>query len=182
MTNETERSKSPEPPYEYEARFIENENPSSVFVRTHRPLLDPEEVPGGVSHEIIVEYDGQRRSRGRTPDAGQYTVAEEPVGVENPDSELGDLFAEREARDPFDEAEKSLQRQNIRKALGALPDREPADPRVALRLRERAVGRSKRSATNSTSRANASTSSSSWGSKTLSGLQGAGLYAGSVGG
>jgi RNA polymerase primary sigma factor len=34
------------------------------------------------------------------------------------------LFAEREARDPFDEAEKSLQRQNIRKALDALPERE----------------------------------------------------------
>ena len=60
MTDETERSKSPKPPYEYEARFIENENPSSVFVRTHRPLLDPEEVPGGVSHEIIIEYDDRR--------------------------------------------------------------------------------------------------------------------------
>ncbi len=35
-----------------------------------------------------------------------------------------DLFADREAPDPFDEAEESLRRQNIRKALDALPERE----------------------------------------------------------
>jgi RNA polymerase primary sigma factor len=38
--------------------------------------------------------------------------------------ELGDLFADREAPDPFDEAEESLRKQNIRKALDALPERD----------------------------------------------------------
>src|SRR5262249_16078923 len=40
------------------------------------------------------------------------------------EGELGDLFADREAPDPFDEAEESLRKQNIRKALDALPERE----------------------------------------------------------
>ena len=39
------------------------------------------------------------------------------VGADD-EGELGDLFADREAPDPFDEAEESLRRQNIRKALG----------------------------------------------------------------
>jgi len=45
------------------------------------------------------------------------------VGADD-EGELGDLFADREAADPFDEAEESLRRQNIRKALDALPERE----------------------------------------------------------
>jgi RNA polymerase primary sigma factor len=40
------------------------------------------------------------------------------------EGELGDLFADREAADPFDEAEESLRRQGVRKALDALPERE----------------------------------------------------------
>jgi RNA polymerase primary sigma factor len=40
------------------------------------------------------------------------------------DQELGDLLTDREAPDPFDEAEESLRRQNIRKALDALPERD----------------------------------------------------------
>src|SRR5207247_10066500 len=36
----------------------------------------------------------------------------------------GDLFADREAADPFDEAEESLRRQGVRRALDALPERE----------------------------------------------------------
>ena len=39
-------------------------------------------------------------------------------------SELGDLFADRETPDPFDEAEQSLRGQTIRNGLGALPERE----------------------------------------------------------
>jgi RNA polymerase primary sigma factor len=39
-------------------------------------------------------------------------------------SELGDLFADREAADPFDEAEESLRKQGVRRALDALPERE----------------------------------------------------------
>ena len=45
------------------------------------------------------------------------------VGADG-DGELGDLFADPEAPDPFEEAEKSLRRQNIRRALDALPERE----------------------------------------------------------
>jgi RNA polymerase primary sigma factor len=45
------------------------------------------------------------------------------VGADG-EGELGDLFADREAPDPFDEAEESLRRQSIRRALGALPERE----------------------------------------------------------
>jgi RNA polymerase primary sigma factor len=45
------------------------------------------------------------------------------VGADD-EGELGDLFADREAADPFDEAEESLRRQGIRRALDALPERE----------------------------------------------------------
>jgi RNA polymerase primary sigma factor len=40
------------------------------------------------------------------------------------EGELGDFFADREAADPFDEAEESLRKQGVRRALGALPERE----------------------------------------------------------
>jgi RNA polymerase primary sigma factor len=45
------------------------------------------------------------------------------VGADD-EGELGDLFADREAADPFDEAEESLRRQGVRRALEALPERE----------------------------------------------------------
>jgi len=45
------------------------------------------------------------------------------VGAED-EGELGDLFADREAADPFEEAEESLRKQGVRKALDALPERE----------------------------------------------------------
>ena len=45
------------------------------------------------------------------------------VGADD-EGELGDLFADREAADPFDEAEESLRRQGVRRALDALPERE----------------------------------------------------------
>ena len=40
------------------------------------------------------------------------------------ESELGDLLADREAADPFDEADESLRKQGVRRALDALPERE----------------------------------------------------------
>jgi RNA polymerase primary sigma factor len=40
------------------------------------------------------------------------------------DGELGDLFSDPNAADPFDEADDSLQRQAVRRALRRLPDRE----------------------------------------------------------
>jgi RNA polymerase primary sigma factor len=70
------------------------------------------------------------------------------VGADD-EGELGDLFADREAADPFDEAEESLRRQGVRRALDALPERE----RRILELRfgfEGEPGRSRRSATSST--------------------------------
>src|SRR5258707_14997595 len=47
----------------------------------------------------------------------------QPVGADD-EGELGDLFADREAADPFEEAEESLRRQGVRRALDALPGRE----------------------------------------------------------
>src|SRR5882724_4297054 len=44
--------------------------------------------------------------------------------IQHVDGALGDLFADREAADPFDEAEESLRRQGVRRALDALPERE----------------------------------------------------------
>ncbi len=56
--------------------------------------------------------------------AAQASVSlNQTVGAED-EGELGDLFADREAADPFDEAEESLRRQGVRKALDALPERE----------------------------------------------------------
>jgi RNA polymerase primary sigma factor len=40
------------------------------------------------------------------------------------EGELGDLFADRQAADPVDEADETLQKEGIRRALEALPARE----------------------------------------------------------
>jgi RNA polymerase primary sigma factor len=56
--------------------------------------------------------------------AAQASVSlNQSVGADD-EGELGDLFADREAADPFDEAEESLRKQGVRKALAALPERE----------------------------------------------------------
>jgi RNA polymerase primary sigma factor len=56
--------------------------------------------------------------------AAQASVSlNQSVGADD-EGELGDLFADREAIDPFDEAEESLRKQGVRKALDALPERE----------------------------------------------------------
>jgi RNA polymerase primary sigma factor len=56
--------------------------------------------------------------------AAQASVSlNQTVGADD-EGELGDLFADREAVDPFEEAEESLRRQGVRKALDALPERE----------------------------------------------------------
>ena len=56
--------------------------------------------------------------------ASSATVSlNQTVGADD-EGELGDLFVDREAPDPFDEAEESLRRQSIRKVLDALPERE----------------------------------------------------------
>jgi RNA polymerase primary sigma factor len=48
---------------------------------------------------------------------------EKPIG-EDEESELGDFVPDETAESPFDTASTNLQRQNIRKALDALPERE----------------------------------------------------------
>jgi RNA polymerase primary sigma factor len=47
----------------------------------------------------------------------------QPLGADG-DGELADLLSDPDATDPFEEAERSLRRQQIRNALDALPDRE----------------------------------------------------------
>jgi RNA polymerase primary sigma factor len=56
--------------------------------------------------------------------AAQASVSLNQTVGSDDEGELGDLFADREAADPFDEAEESLRRQGVRKALDALPERE----------------------------------------------------------
>jgi RNA polymerase primary sigma factor len=48
---------------------------------------------------------------------------EKPVGDED-ESELGDFVADEEVAEPFEEASEHLQREGVRKALNALPERE----------------------------------------------------------
>ena len=59
----------------------------------------------------------------RSAAASASVSLNQTVGADD-EGELGDLFADREAADPFDEAEESLRRQDVRKALDALPERE----------------------------------------------------------
>jgi RNA polymerase primary sigma factor len=56
--------------------------------------------------------------------AAQASVSLNQTVGSDDEGELGDLFADREAADPFEEAEESLRRQGVRKALDALPERE----------------------------------------------------------
>ncbi|MFL5932978.1 MAG: RNA polymerase sigma factor RpoD/SigA [Gaiellaceae bacterium] len=56
--------------------------------------------------------------------AAQASVSLNQTVGSDDEGELGDLFADREAVDPFEEAEESLRRQGVRKALDALPERE----------------------------------------------------------
>jgi RNA polymerase primary sigma factor len=62
-------------------------------------------------------------------------VAQMPVSLEKPlgedDSELGDLVPDETAEEPFERATESLQRQDVQKALNALPERE----RLVIELR-----------------------------------------------
>src|SRR5205807_9735734 len=56
--------------------------------------------------------------------AAHASLSLNPIVCADDEGELGDLFADREAADPFDEAEESLRRQGVRRALDALPERE----------------------------------------------------------
>lgn len=81
MRNDLEPGEEAEPEYEYEARFFENENPASVFVRTDRPLIGPDEAAAGASQEI--ESDGWRFRILRVVEEAQPPTASElrKIGV-----------------------------------------------------------------------------------------------------
>jgi RNA polymerase primary sigma factor len=56
-------------------------------------------------------------------------VAQQPISLERPvgeeeDSELGDFVADEDAESPLESAEEAMQRQDVRRALEALPERE----------------------------------------------------------
>ena len=51
------------------------------------------------------------------------TSLNQKIGDEE-ESELGDLFADPETPDPFDEVADTMHRQSIRRALDSLPERE----------------------------------------------------------
>ena len=79
----------------------------------HEPKLELAEATG-----LPIQHVDEALSAASASVSLNQTVGADDEG------ELGDLFADREAADPFDEAEESLRRQNIRKALDALPERE----------------------------------------------------------
>ena len=82
--------------------------------------LEVERVLGGLAEAtgLPIQHVDEALSAASASVSLNQTVGADDEG------ELGDLFADREAPDPFDEAEESLRRQNIRKALDALPERE----------------------------------------------------------
>ena len=81
--------------------------------------------------------------------AAQASVSlNQSVGADD-EGELGDLFADREAADPFDEAEESLRRQGVRRALDRCPRGSGASSSCASGSRA-SRGRSRRSDTSST--------------------------------
>ena len=55
--------------------------------------------------------------------AQQPVSLEKPVGEEE-ESELGDFVEDESAVSPFDQASDTLRRENVRRALDALPQRE----------------------------------------------------------
>ena len=86
-------------------------------------------------------------------------MAQQPISLEKPigeeeESELGDFVEDHMAESPFERASENLRRENVHRALAALPRRE----REVIELRFGLTGsdrrRSRRSGVRSTSRAN----------------------------
>ncbi|MCZ7590579.1 MAG: sigma-70 family RNA polymerase sigma factor [Gaiella sp.] len=68
-------------------------------------------------------------------DAVEASVSLNQAVGSDGDGELGDLFADRTAADPVEEADESFQRERVRSALSGLPERGAARARAAVRLR-----------------------------------------------
>jgi RNA polymerase primary sigma factor len=74
--------------------------------------------------EIAVELEITAREVKDIQRMSQMPVSlEKPIGEEE-DSELGDFVEDEGAESPFDLALENLRKENVRKALDALPDRE----------------------------------------------------------
>jgi RNA polymerase primary sigma factor len=89
-------------------------------------------------HEIAAELGWSAREVREVLRVGQMPVSlEKPVGDED-DSELGDFVADDSVESPFEMASDNLQRQDVRRALAALPrrDREVLELRYGLNGRQ----------------------------------------------
>ena len=76
------------------------------------------------SEEIAIELETTvREVRDVLRMAQQPVSLERPVGEED-DSELGDFVEDQTAESPFEQAAEHLRRENLRRALSALPARE----------------------------------------------------------
>ena len=89
-------------------------------------------------HEIAVELGWTARDVREVLRVSQMPVSlEKPVGDED-DSELGDFVADENVESPFELASDNLQREDVRRALAALPrrDREVLELRYGLNGRQ----------------------------------------------
>ncbi|MGI8781001.1 MAG: sigma-70 family RNA polymerase sigma factor [Solirubrobacteraceae bacterium] len=75
-------------------------------------------------HEVAAELECTVREVREIQRMAQQPVSlEKPIGEEE-ESELGDFVEDEAAVSPFDQASDTLRRENVRKALDALPQRE----------------------------------------------------------
>jgi RNA polymerase primary sigma factor len=89
-------------------------------------------------HEIAAELGWTARDVREVLRVSQMPVSlEKPVGDED-DSELGDFVADESTESPFEMASDNLQREDVRRALAALPrrDREVLELRYGLNGRQ----------------------------------------------
>jgi RNA polymerase primary sigma factor len=89
-------------------------------------------------HEIADELGWSAHNVREVLRVSQMPVSlEKPVGDED-DSELGDFVADENAESPFESASGNLQREDVRRALAALPrrDREVLELRYGLNGRQ----------------------------------------------
>jgi RNA polymerase primary sigma factor len=82
--------------------------------------LGREPTPDEVARELETTV---REVRDVLRMAQQPISLEKPVGEED-DSELGDFVEDQTAESPFEQAAEHLRRENLRRALAALPERE----------------------------------------------------------
>ena len=108
-------------------------NARTIRVPVH--VVERQQKLGRAARRLEVELGREAtKEELRRPPASRSSTSTRLSGPPRPRSpstrrwaddegELGDLFADREAVDPFDEAEESLRKQGVRKALNA-PERE----------------------------------------------------------